>query len=212
MASFFDKLKKGMGNNIDETMEEMAEEELLSPMSEPKPVNPPPKKAKVKKVAKEPKEVKEEVVCEDPAIAEIKAESIVETKKEIEEKKQRMSSSKERWSGLGTKHEGQLTIDAYQTENELVIQSAVAGIDPDELEILIEKDILTIRGFRERPFEEAGDYFTQECYWGPFSREVILPVEIDPEHIEAQMREGILTIRVPKILREKKRKISIRNV
>lgn len=106
--------------------------------------------------------------------------------------------------------EGELTVDIYQTENDLVVQSAVAGVKPENLDISIERDILTIKGSRENPFEGGGDYFTQECYWGPFSREIILPVEVDPNRTEAIMEEGILTIRIPKILREKKRKITVK--
>ncbi|MDP2663926.1 MAG: Hsp20/alpha crystallin family protein, partial [bacterium] len=112
---------------------------------------------------------------------------------------------KEKWF----EPEGQLAIDIYQTETDLVIQSAIAGVKPGSLDITMEKDVITIRGSREKPFEESGDFFTQECFWGPFSREIILPAEIDPNRARAEMKEGILTIRIPKMLRERKRKISI---
>lgn len=116
-----------------------------------------------------------------------------------------VSPQQEKWF----KPEGQLAIDIYQTETDLVIQSAIAGVKPDSLDITMEKDVITIRGSREKPFEESGDFFTQECFWGPFSREIILPAEIDPNKARAEMKEGILTIRIPKMLREKKRKIVI---
>lgn len=105
---------------------------------------------------------------------------------------------------------GQLGIDVYQTATDLVIQSAIAGVRPENLEISLERDVVTIKGIREKPFPEDGDYFTQECYWGPFSRQVIMPVEVDPDKTEASMKEGILTVRIPKILREKKRTIKVR--
>ncbi len=92
----------------------------------------------------------------------------------------------------------------------MVIQSAIAGIKPEDLDISMERDIITIKGSRQKPFEEEGDYFTRECYWGSFSREIILPAEVDPERTEAVMKDGILTIRIPKILREKLRKIKVR--
>jgi len=120
-------------------------------------------------------------------------------KKEVEEKR-------EKWFEA----EGQLAIDIYQTKNELVIRSAIAGVKPESVEISFERDIIAIRGRREKPLEEKEDYFTQECYWGPFSREIILPVEVDPNLAEATMKEGILTIRLPKIEREKKKKIIVR--
>ena len=70
---------------------------------------------------------------------------------------------------------------------------------------------MNIKGAREKPIEESStNYFYQECYWGPFSREIILPCEVDPSRVEATMKEGILTIRIPKIEREKKRKILVK--
>jgi len=100
-------------------------------------------------------------------------------------------------------------VDVYQTDKELVIQSTIAGVKAEELEILMEKDMLIIKGTRENPFSEKGDYFNQECFWGPFSREVILPVEVDPNRIKAEMKDGILTIRMTKMQREKQRKIAV---
>ncbi|PIZ87070.1 MAG: hypothetical protein COX92_01985 [Candidatus Nealsonbacteria bacterium CG_4_10_14_0_2_um_filter_40_15] len=136
------------------------------------------------------------------------------------------AKDKEKWLGLGGEgkedkssfstfanaqvSEGQLAIDVYQTENDLVIQSAIAGVKPEILDISMEKDVINIKGSRQRPFEENGDYFSQECFWGPFSREIILPADVDPNRAEATMKDGILTIRIPKILREKKRRIVVR--
>ncbi len=128
--------------------------------------------------------------------------------KESEVKKDEKPSIeiKEKW----LEPEGQLAVDVYQTELDLVIQSAIAGIEPEDLDISIEGDNLTIIGERHKTFEEAGDYFTQECYWGRFSRQLILPVEVDPNKIEAALKNGILTIRLPKIQREKKRKVVVK--
>jgi len=107
--------------------------------------------------------------------------------------------------------EGQLAIDVYQTEKDLVIQSAIAGIKLKDLDISIEKDRLTIRGKREKPAEnEKVNYFYQECYWGPFFREIILPAEVNPTKAQATFKEGILTIRMPKIEREKMKKIEVK--
>ena len=111
--------------------------------------------------------------------------------------------------------EGQLAIDVYQTDGEIFIQSAIAGITPQDLDITIENDTVTIRGVRQKPADDIvsttpKDYFYQECYWGPFSRQVILPAEVDGGRTEATMKDGILTIKVPKIDREKKRKIAVK--
>jgi len=107
--------------------------------------------------------------------------------------------------------EGQLAIDVYQTESDIIIQAPIAGIKKEDLDISIENDVVTIRGNRQKPEEiEEKNYFSQECYWGPFSRQIILPAEGDPSRAEATMKEGILTLRIPRIEREKKRKIAIK--
>ena len=107
--------------------------------------------------------------------------------------------------------EGQLMIDVYQTPQEIVIKSAVAGVKPEDLDISIVGDMVTIKGRRildEQVKKE--DYFYQECYWGPFSRSVILPVEIDSDRVIATLKNGILTIRLPKLDKNKLKKIKIK--
>ncbi len=107
--------------------------------------------------------------------------------------------------------EGELTVDVYQTDKEIVIQSAIAGIEPEDLDISVEKDMVTIKGKREKQFEEKEkNYFYQECYWGRFSRKIILPAEVNSSKISASMKNGILCIRIPKIERKKKRKVSVK--
>lgn len=106
--------------------------------------------------------------------------------------------------------EGQLAVDVYETDKELVIQSAVGGIKNNQIEVSLENDILIIKGERENPVkDENKKYFSQECYYGPFSREIILPREIDTSRIEASVKDGILVIRMPKIERAKNKKIQI---
>jgi len=129
-----------------------------------------------------------------------KRETKIEEKKE--EKKEKIFEK-----------EGQLAVDVFETETDLFIQSAIAGVKVENLDISIERDRLIIKGEREKPAEETEEkrnYLYQECYWGQFSREIILPVEVDPSRAEASMKEGILTIKIPKIEREKKRKIEIK--
>lgn len=107
--------------------------------------------------------------------------------------------------------EGQLTIDVYQTPTEIVIESAIAGVHPDDLDIDVSTDSITIRGERQRN-QEVGDddYFYRECYWGRFSRSVILPEEIDPEQAVVSFKNGILNVRLPKLNRKKSRKLKVR--
>ena len=107
--------------------------------------------------------------------------------------------------------EGQLTIDVYQTEDDIVIKSTIAGVKPEDLDVNINNDMVTIRGERVQGEEiDPEDYYYQECYWGPFSRSVILPVEIIAEKAEATMKNGILTLRLPKADVTKTRKIQVR--
>jgi len=106
---------------------------------------------------------------------------------------------------------GQLAVDVYQTDSSIVIQAPIAGVKKEELDISIENDVITIKGNREAPPEtEEKNYFYQECYWGPFSREIILPSEGDPSRATAEMKEGVLTLKIPRIQREKVRKIKIK--
>jgi len=145
--------------------------------------------------------VEEESVEEKPIIEKPKARV-----KKAEKVKPNNQERKELFEA-----EGQLAIDLYQTDSEVVIQAPIAGVKKEDLDIMIENDVIVIKGRREEPEEtEEKNYFYQECYWGPFSRQVIMPVEGDPSRAEATMKNGILTIRIPRIEREKKRKLEIK--
>jgi len=107
--------------------------------------------------------------------------------------------------------EGQLTIDVYQTDNDIVIKSTIAGVKPEDLDVSINNDMVTIRGDRKSEEKvESENYYYQECYWGTFSRSVILPVEVIADKAEAAMKNGILTIRLPKADTTKTKKIQVR--
>lgn len=106
--------------------------------------------------------------------------------------------------------EGQLTVDVYQTEDEIVIKSTIAGVTAEDMDIAITNDMVTIKGNR-KPDEKVrpSDYYYQELYWGPFSRSIILPEEIDSDNAKASMKNGILTIRLPKLSKSRIKKIRI---
>jgi len=107
-------------------------------------------------------------------------------------------SEKTEWLG-NDYDEGQLSIDVYQTPNKLVVKSTIAGVKPENIDISINNDMLTIRGKRlsQEKIEEE-NYLIKECYWGGFSRSVILPVEVEAENVEAALDNGVLTIILPK--------------
>ncbi|MFA4998860.1 MAG: Hsp20/alpha crystallin family protein [Candidatus Paceibacterota bacterium] len=232
MASFFEKLKKGMGIEFNGEVEE------------PEPTKPPthkkPTKEKKEKTEKKPRtprvkkekpaeieteeielpeaapefeERKEELDQEEPIREEkpkqkeIKRISLSEDKSVITKVKEEKQSNKSKWM---KEPEGQLTVDVYQIDSHLIIQSAIAGVRPEDLDLTLEDDRVIIRGKRQNPIEGDGDYFTKECYWGPFSREIILPVEVNLHGVEAEMKDGILIIRIPKIMKERVKKIVVK--
>lgn len=107
--------------------------------------------------------------------------------------------------------EGQLTIDVYQTENDIVIKSTIAGVKPEDLDVSINNDMVTVKGERKNEeIVENGNYYYQECYWGSFSRSVLLPVDVIPEKADASLKNGILTIRLPKADTTRTKKIQVR--
>jgi len=105
--------------------------------------------------------------------------------------------------------EGQLTVDVYQTDEDITIQTMVAGVKLDDLTVSISRDVVTIKGRRERTGHvPANQYFYNELYWGSFARTILLPEEIIPEEAEATEHHGLLTLRLPKI--DKKRQIHLK--
>jgi len=107
--------------------------------------------------------------------------------------------------------EGQLTVDVYQTANDIVIESAIAGVKPDDIDINVSNDSIAIKGERKRENQvEDEDYFYRECYWGRFSRSVILPQEVDPENASVSFKNGILIVRLPKLNRKKSKKLKVK--
>jgi len=95
--------------------------------------------------------------------------------------------------------EGQLSVDVLETPEEIVIRSAIAGVTKDDLDITVTADTLTIRGHRSfSDIYEGATVHIDECYWGDFSRSVVLPSKINPDETEATLKDGILTIRLKK--------------
>lgn len=104
--------------------------------------------------------------------------------------------------------EGQLAVDVIETRNSIIIRSAIAGVKPEDLDINVAPDLVTIRGARkeEREYTEATVHF-QECFWGTFSRSVVLPHHVRPEDAEANLKDGVLTLTIPKTSGEMKVKV-----
>ena len=107
--------------------------------------------------------------------------------------------------------EAQLTVDVYQTTETIVIRALVAGVRPEELDIAITRDMVTITGKRvEQKEVEENDYVYRELFWGSFARTVVLPAEVDVDLAEASERHGLLTIKLPKINKDRQTKLKVR--
>mgnify|MGYP001604843692 CR=1 FL=1 len=94
--------------------------------------------------------------------------------------------------------EGQLAVDVAQTEDELIVMAAMAGTPPESIELHLHNDLLTIRGDRKSPIDISAEHFYQECYWGKFSRSIVLPVDVKAELVRAEYSNGVLIIKLPK--------------
>lgn len=105
---------------------------------------------------------------------------------------------------------GQLALDVYENDTQLVVKAPIAGVDRDSIDVSIADNTLTIHGTRKKTQEvERGNYFVQECYWGEFSRSVILPVQIKEDEVDAQLKDGVLTITFHKLKANTVKKIQI---
>lgn len=107
--------------------------------------------------------------------------------------------------------EGQLPVDVYQTPSEIVIRTFIAGVRPDEVNVSISRDMVTIEGAREeRATVSESDYFHHELFWGSFSRTILLPQEIDVENSSAGAKDGLMTIILPKLDKAKQTKLRVK--
>lgn len=108
--------------------------------------------------------------------------------------------------------DGQLSVDVFNTEDAIVIKSMTAGVRPGDLDIDISRDMVTIHGTREETTEVSDDsYYHKELYWGSFSRNILLPEEIDVDAAEATEKNGLLTLTLPKLDKSKRTKLHVKS-
>lgn len=108
-------------------------------------------------------------------------------------------------------YEGQLAVDAYQTDDSVIVKAPIAGVRPEDLEISITDDSVSIKGHRKEEHEITRDnYLCQECYWGAFSRVYNLPIAVDSEKAKASLKHGILSITIPKLEKAKRKIIKVK--
>ena len=127
---------------------------------------------------------------------------------------QRQAGADEMWIETPEGYEGQLAVDVYQDEKFLYIKAIVGGIRPEDIEVHLNNDMLTIKGKRIQPDTKLtpDHYYIQECYWGGFSRSIILPIDVKNDNVEAVTENGILVITLPKSDRPKNTRIPIKEV
>jgi HSP20 family molecular chaperone IbpA len=116
------------------------------------------------------------------------------------------------WSDTEDDMTSELAVDVYQTPEEIIVKAMAAGVRPEDLDIDIARDMVTLSGSRkEGSIAESGDYITKELYWGSFTRTISLPEEIDPENALATEKNGLIIIRLPKLDKQKKTKLRVKS-
>lgn len=109
--------------------------------------------------------------------------------------------------------EGELSVDVYQTANEIIIEAMVAGVKPEDLHLSITRDMVTIKGRRDGNTQVThDDYFYKELYWGAFSRTILLPHEVEIEEAEAVEKHGLLIVRLPKVDKARQTKLKVKSI
>ncbi len=190
-TSFFEKLT-GASNEEEEM--EVSEEEKPAPSK---------KRGKKKTIKKEPIIMPKSKKKESGKAIKKKEEKETPLIEPVKEEKD--------WLEEAEGEEGQLTIDVYQNPSDIVIKSTIAGVNPEDIDISITNDMVTIRGKRTKDEKiETENYYYQELYWGGFSRSVILPVEVEADKAKATIKNGILTIKLPKSEKVKTKKIEVK--
>jgi len=127
---------------------------------------------------------------------------------------QRDHRAEDVWMANDDGYEGQLAVDVYFDAKNVYLKSIIGGIRPEDIEVHLNNDMITIKGKRLAPDTTipADHYYVQECYWGGFSRSIILPVDIITDQVEAKIEHGVLTIVLPKSNRPKNALIPVKEV
>jgi len=104
-----------------------------------------------------------------------------------------------------------LALDIYETDDDLVVEASLPGINPDEVDISVVGNTLTIKGeHEEKKEEEKGKYHCRERRYGAFQRTVSLPVEVDANKAEAVFENGVLKLTLPKVEEARPKRIQVK--
>ncbi len=130
------------------------------------------------------------------------------------EQDERQDEGGDAWNDQGVEPEqdGELPVDMYHTPEKIVIRALIAGVSPEDLDIAITRDMVTIKGHREEDREAPEeDYYHHELYWGGFSRTILLPEEVQIDEAEAKEKHGMLTIVLPKLDKARSARLKVRS-
>ena len=109
-----------------------------------------------------------------------------------------------------SEEEGELAVDLCKTKDELILQAVIGGVVISDLDISITNDMITVRGERNRESKDSIEkVYYNECFWGPFSRSLVLPHEINADKAKATIKNGMLTIHLPKLVKTKRKTLKI---
>ena len=119
----------------------------------------------------------------------------------------------QKWpDNLEEPQDGELPIDMYQTRDAIIIRALVAGVNPEDLDIAITRDMVTLKGERSENQEAPDDdYYHRELFWGSFSRTILLPEEIVIDEAEAKEKHGLLEIVLPKLDKERSARLTVKS-
>ena len=128
-------------------------------------------------------------------------------------KKDRPKETDSSWIDEESEKDGELTVDVYQTAEMIVVKSMIAGVRPEDLDVSITRDMVTIRGHREEErISREEDYLARELYWGSFSRTIQSPEEIDVDEAEAVEKHGLLILKLPKLDKKRQSRLKVKTV
>jgi HSP20 family protein len=109
--------------------------------------------------------------------------------------------------------DSELSVDVYQTQDDVIVKAMIPGVKKEDLEINLTRDSVILKGIRkEEKIVADDDYFHRELYWGSFSRNIQLPHEVDIEHAEAIESQGILTLKLPRVDKDRQMKVRIKSI
>jgi HSP20 family protein len=109
------------------------------------------------------------------------------------------------WGGAS-----QVPLDLYETEDQYVAKLAVPGLKPDNFEITIQQNMVSIRGHIQTEQQQDIRYHVREQHFGSFNRTIQFPTAVDANKIQASLADGLLTINVPKAEAAKPKRITVK--